>query len=313
MNKKINYLNLIATGLICVSCNNHTGFWIKRDKLYFGEYKKPELLLKLEDYQSKEEIFWEYLGFYIAYDAHNSATPLDAIPFAKTGGDGIHFAFLTDFGRNNDLTNSPIICVSPTNDPPVRLIARNLTDFLKLVATVGEAEFLDEDYSSDKEIQTRLANWDRVDTVDYMGNPVPKEEIKYQQKRSAENKANRVEIRQTLKEKFNIDTVSSVVEYISNFRGDRRNSLNIQTIDSLGILVENVDPIKSFDYSRNSAPIIRAYLESANKSERLKLYRESTYHYIISQDYDNEIRKLLIEWLEKDGFKRESKILEKVY
>lgn len=283
------------------------------DKFYFGNYEKPELLIELEKYEKQKDFSWEYLGFYIAYDAHYTPTPLDAIPFAGTGGDGIHFAFLTDFGRNNDLSNSPIICVSPSNDPPVKLVAKNLTDFLSLVATVGVAEFLDEDYDSDSEIQTRLEDWDRVETVDYSGNPLPKEEIDLFEKQTAQNQVKRKELRQILKDKFNIDTISSVVEYISDIRRDRGSHVNVQTIDDLGILIENVDSIKSLDNNSNDVSKIKAYLESANKSERLKFYRESTYYYVLSQDYDNEIRKLLIEWLEKDGFERESKILEKVY
>lgn len=98
--------------------------------LFFGDYKKPELLIKLEDFQSKGTT-WEHLGFYIDFDHHYSITPLDVIPFAGTGGNGIHFGFLTDFGNAKDLENAPIVLISPSNDPPLKLVANNIKDFLK--------------------------------------------------------------------------------------------------------------------------------------------------------------------------------------
>ncbi len=36
-------------------------------------------------------------------DDSYSITPPDLIPFANTGGDGIHFGFLTDFGSVSTL------------------------------------------------------------------------------------------------------------------------------------------------------------------------------------------------------------------
>jgi hypothetical protein len=53
-------------------------------------------------------------------------TPPDLITFISTGGDGIHFGFLTDFGQVEDLEEAYIVCVSPTNDPPLKIVARNL-------------------------------------------------------------------------------------------------------------------------------------------------------------------------------------------
>jgi hypothetical protein len=43
----------------------------------------------------------------------------------------------------------------------------------------------------------------------------------------------------------------------------------------------------------------------------LKFYRESTFQYILSDAYDKEIKKLIVEYLEKDGVKKESKIIKK--
>jgi hypothetical protein len=313
MKQELKYLKPFVVGLIYLYCVDSAQSQIMDDKLYFGDYEKPELLKELENYQNQKDFSWVYLGFFIAYDGHYPITPLDAIPFAGTGGNGTHFAFLTDFGITKDLSDSPIICVSPTNDPPIKLIAKNLTDFLRLVATVGDAEFLDGDYDSDLEIQEQLADLDRVDTIDYSGNPVPKEKVDYLNTLITRNIAKRKELRRILRDDFEIDRVLSVVKYISALRRDREENVKIKTIDDLGVLVENVDSINSFDYNSNGHNAVNAYLHTSNKSERLKFYRESTYFYILHKDYDIEIRRILIEWLAKDGFDRESRILARGY
>lgn len=57
------------------------------------------------------------------------ATPPDVIPFAHAGVDGIHYGFLTDFGLEKDLSQAPIVCVSPVDWTGVWVVARHLQDF----------------------------------------------------------------------------------------------------------------------------------------------------------------------------------------
>ncbi len=282
--------------------------------IFFGEYKKPALLQKLEEYQKPNGQTWEWLGFYIEYDHHYSATPLDVIPFAGTGGDGIHFGFLTDFGTAKDLSNAPIVCVSPSNDPPIKLVAKNLTDFLGLVVTIGQAEFLDEDYKTEEEIKTRLQEWDEVSEVDWKGNPLPKDEIRQMKQRTAEIQQGRVLLGKVLKGQFQIDPMTSVSQYIKDLRDLRKKEITIETSDDIGIkyLTEKLI-IDGFDYSIKDSNIVKDYLDKASEAKRLKFYRDATYHYILSNDYDNDIKKLIIEALKKDGYKREAQILEKKY
>gem|GEM_PF-84613 len=70
-----------------------------------------------------------------------SVTPIDSVKFCTTGGDGCHFAFLTDFGTRQDLENAPIVFVDPMDFAEcVRLVANNLKDLLGLFCYFGYTE-----------------------------------------------------------------------------------------------------------------------------------------------------------------------------
>ncbi|MEM7424823.1 MAG: hypothetical protein AAF441_01920 [Pseudomonadota bacterium] len=282
--------------------------------IFFGDYKKPDLLQKLEEYQRADGQTWEWLGFYIEYDHHYSATPLDVIPFAGTGGDGIHFGFLTDFGSTTDLDKAPVVCVSPTNDPPIKLVAKNLIDFLCLVAAISHAEFLDEDYETDEEVKTRLQEWDEVSEKDWQGNPLPKDEIEQMKQITAETKQGRNQLTKVLKEQFHIDPMPNVSEYIKDLRDTRQTDITIKTSDDIGIKFQTDKlTVQGFDYNIKNNNQVKDYLDKASEPERLKFYRDATYHYILNKNYDYDIKKTITASLKKDGYEREAKILEKKY
>lgn len=280
----------------------------------FGEYEKPELLQKLEEYQKTKGQTWEWLGFYIEYDHHHSVTPLDVIPFAGTGGDGIHFGFLTDFGTVKDLSNAPIVCVSPSNDPPIRLVAENLVDFLGLVVTIGEAEFLDDDYKTEEELKAQLQEWDEVLEVDWKGNPVPKDEIEQMKQRRAERRQGRIQLAKVLNEQFQIYPMTNISQYIKDLRTVRQKEITIETLDGIGIKYRTEKLIiEGFDYSIENNNLVKGYFDKASVAERLKFYRDATFHYILSNGFDEIIKELIIKALKKDGYKREIQILKKKY
>jgi len=290
-------------------------FSASQQDIFFGEYEKPALLLKLEKFQDEGNL-WGNLGFYIAFDHHYSLTPLDMIPFAGTGGDGIHFCFLTDFGAVLDLNDSAIVCVSPTNDPPVKLVAKNLKDFLRLVVALGKAEFLDYNNilsMSTEERELELEEWGEMDDTvglafDPKGNPIP---VDIEHPIPSHS---RVELIEILKEQYQIDPILGVQQYINNLRAKRKREVTIQTADDIGIIYQTEKPaINCFDYNSKDINSIKVYLDSASKAEKLKFYRDATYHYILSKGYDTEIKKLIIESLTNDGYIREAKILKKQY
>lgn len=281
--------------------------------LFFGDYDKPELLIKLEEYQAKGNS-WEHLGFYIDFDHHYAMTPLDVIPFAGTGGDGIHFGFLTDFGNEKDLENAPIVLVSPSNDPPLKLVANNLRDFLKIVMAIGDAEFLDEDYNSEEEVKTRLTEWDAVSEKDWQGNLLPKSEIQEAKKRLENTLLKRDNLRQMLINEMRISPMGSIVNYISQIRIDRAKEIELKDSYDVGINYScDTSVIKECQYELKDISKIDEFLKTASLGERILFYRNSTYQFILAEDYDKEIKRLIIENLKKDGFKRESQILTKKY
>jgi hypothetical protein len=104
----------------------------------YGKYEVPptlNTLIKLEKELDHEGYsMWEVLGFTFE-DSHYRYfnTPSDVVVFAMTGGDGIHYGFLTDYGTAADLENAPIVEVSPMSfDRPVKVVANNLKEFIRI-------------------------------------------------------------------------------------------------------------------------------------------------------------------------------------
>jgi hypothetical protein len=113
-----------------------------------GRYREPaslRALRGLRDRCAKDGLDFELIGLRLpnGEDYRYPDTPPDLLPFACTGGDGIHFGVLTDFGTARALDRAPIVCVSPTNDPAVTLVAANIKEFLAVVCRLGDAEALD--------------------------------------------------------------------------------------------------------------------------------------------------------------------------
>jgi len=283
------------------------------ENIYFGDYKKPKLLMKLEEYQNNKNS-WEYLGVYIDYKLHASITPLDVIPFAGTGGDGVHFGFLTDFGNEKNLDDAPIVCVSSTNDPPVRLVANNLKDFFRIVSAIGEAEFLDEFYDSDEEITTRLKEWDEISETTWDGKPISKSDINKAKKQLAKTLQKRDELRTLLKNEFAISPMDSIVSYLKRIKADRAKTNYVKDSYDIGVrFSQKYSKIEGYDYEHKKISQIEKFFDKASKPERILFYRNSTYHFILSEDYDIDIKNKLIIFLKNDGYSRESKILKKQY
>ncbi len=288
-------------------------------RLFFGHYEKPDLLLKLESFQNKGNS-WGNLGFHINYDYHCFCTPLDIIPFAGTGGNGTHFCFLTDFGAVTDLNDSEIVCVSSTDDPPVKLVAKNLKDFLRLVITLGIAEFLDCIIPMSTEDRMEwLEGWD-APYVDLQGNPDPD---------IPELSHTRAELVEVLKTDFQISLVPNANQYTQKLREKRQKKITIQTSDNIGIVYKKEKlALRGFDYNVTDKNIIKVYLDSALHAEKLKFYRDATYHYILSKNLVEEIKKsiveegdeeiqevqeVIVEALKRDGFQREALLLQQKY
>lgn len=74
-----------------------------------------------------------YLGVHGDGDGGYECTPERSITFARTGMDGIHYAWTADRDGDADLEEAPVICVSPMDfGNCVRPVARNIRDFFSL-------------------------------------------------------------------------------------------------------------------------------------------------------------------------------------
>jgi hypothetical protein len=62
-------------------------------------------------------------------------TPLNALTFARTGGDGTHYSLVTAPGT--DLAHRPVVMTVPMSDDPNVIVGEDLRDFLALGCRFG--------------------------------------------------------------------------------------------------------------------------------------------------------------------------------
>ena len=162
-------------------------------------------------------------------------TPPDVIPFAHTGGNGIHFGFLTDFGKVENLNEAPIVCVSPSDDPPIRYLARNIQEFFNLASSVPHVEMLEsfwpcENTSSMDAIKNEFHSYSDVEW---------------------DNKRNR--LMSYLQESFKTEPLN-LQQYVQEVLEERKEKITIPTFDGLGIVGMYRIPIEKEDviHSMNS-------------------------------------------------------------
>jgi hypothetical protein len=253
----------------------------------------PEIINKLLELQNKNEFDGEEFEFWIDFhdDFRYSICPIDAIPFASTGNNGIHFAFLTDFGRNKNLNEAPIICVAPSYDPPVNIVAQNIFEFLCIITTIENATLLADRYQNQEEFSQRINEW-------FEGFRLEKEVAEKRNK-----------LANNLKVKFNLESIENIIEYTNEIRKDRLLKTDFDSMDGLGIYKINDEPIKIFDYSKKPEEVFK-FLNNSNKNSRLLFYRNSYFTYILSKGYDAVIKTLIIQSLENDGYIEEAKRLK---
>ena len=263
-----------------------------KPKRIMDNFNIPTLITELEELQNKNAYDGEEFEFWIDFhdDSRYSICPIDAIPFASTGNNGIHFAFLTDFGTNENLEQAPIICVAPSYDPPVNLVAKNLHGFLSLITTIENSTLLADRYKTQEDFEKRKNEW----FEGFLSEP----EISEPRKKLAE----------TLRTKFDLKRISDIVSYTNQIRETRASEIDYESMDGLGIKLDDDETIAEFDYSKNPEDVIR-FLSNANKSSRLLFYRNSYYAYILSNDYDEIVKSITIQFLEKDGYTNEARRL----
>ncbi len=255
----------------------------------FGDFKMPDVLRRLEAWEKIGENTWQGLTFLIQYDQEQMvSTPLDVIPFAFTAGDGIHFGFLTDFDYSKDLTETPIVCVTPMGES-MRLVAANLNEFLQLVYAIGDAEILSYHIESSEKLARRIE--------------------------ALEVWPLREKCREVLKNEFSIEPLKDPFAHLESIRKKRSSQITIETSDEVGIVfTKPFSQVEPFDYWQNrSAYDVKHYLNDVDLAGRLRFYRDAATHYALTRGGDVAIGAVIMRSLAKDGLYRESAMLGKAF
>jgi len=241
----------------------------------YGNYEVPETILRLfqlENELSSEGLTLGLIGLRITDDHFfYHITPPDLIPFATTCGDGIHFGFLTDFGEVKDLEKAPIICVSPTNDPPIRYVARSIQEFLRMVITLPDAEDLE-------------SNWPWKEEVKI-------EELYVMHAEFADEKwlRNMTIVRERLKEHFQLTEID-VGKTIREALKERASTIIMETHDGLGVMGEGSTQKRRFSFeperseSDEELQRMAEFLKGADEIEKLAFIRDAFYWYVLTPD-----------------------------
>ncbi len=256
----------------------------------YGQYEIPneiQLLHQLEKELSNEGLSLSQIAFQPInlFDPY-WITPPDLIPFASTGGDGIHFGFLTDFHSVSNLSEAPIVCVSPTNDPPLRYMARNIREFLNLVYSVPYAEMLE-------------TMWNYDDEKQVIGL------VKEFEKNSSRNwEENRKNILTRYQQVFGTKKLE-VVSYFLEVKKERADSIHMITLDGLGVLCAkpSIQSKQHFNFPPNrncdEAEVVKmqSFLDQSNEMEKLAFVRDAHYCYIVTSGYHEAVWELILELL----------------
>lgn len=259
-------------------------------KKAYGSYDIPNevyQLIKLEEELVKDGLTLATIGLIpsIEFEPY-SITPPDLIPFASTGGDGIHFGFLTDFNEVSSLNVAPIVCVTPTNDPPIRYMARNIREFLSLAASVPYVEMLEScwDFKDEKQL---------VDMFKEFESDTP-----------ASWQKQRARIFTRFKETWELQPIE-LFGYLNDRKKERLSSCIISTHDGLGIVSKGKEngTNQRFTFSEQRTcdekeiERMHLFLRQANKEEKLAFIRDANYWYILTSGYHEAVWELIIELL----------------
>ncbi|MFJ5769289.1 hypothetical protein [Psychrobacillus sp. NPDC093180] len=265
-------------------------------KEIYGSYSIPKevyRLIQLEIDLQKEGLSLATIGLIPIddYFYYYSITPPDLIPFASTGGNGIHFGFLTDFHEVLELKDAPIVCVSPTNDPPVRYVAKNFEEFMNLVVSVPYVEMLEQFCTvQDKDEMNEIIRENASDLSNVL-------------------QIERTLIFKRLQQTFNAKSVD-VLDYLEQAKMERKKKVSIATLDGLGIIGSNSGRSFSFAKDRNvgekEIERMQSFLYSANKEEKLAFVRDANYWYILTPDYDEAVMQLIVSLLQSLVLKDEA-------
>lgn len=189
----------------------------------FGKYHIPNELQDIVLAHKSGKIDTSTLGFEITFNTYYTVSPFDCINFAHTGGDGDHFAFLTDFEHYDNIYECPIAFICPMDDEDAHfLFAKNFKDFLSIMCQIKSAEAI---------------RFKDLKTYDFAQGLVEYENDILEWGPS--HKEKETETINFIKHKFGINTLDNLNEYYIDFYQSRSSQKFIKTLDTYNLLLDN--------------------------------------------------------------------------
>ncbi|MGQ8871187.1 hypothetical protein [Paenibacillus sp. TSA_86.1] len=245
-----------------------------------SNYKIPELLQDMMDWEQEIKHEVPYLetptGYFLQFDPYDHggywSSPADAIVFANTGMDGIHYSFLTDFGYASDLSLAPVIRVDPMDfGNYARIVASNIREFFTLVFSGYEGLLLNEFESKQQYLNYVIEQEDEARESEYFdGKRWDLEKNK---------------IRNLAMQRFDLQPISDGYSYIQEARQIRRGEVIIDTLDGLGValgedLVSDCKRAEPHPWHEKEIPYdqkeqLKSYISSADQMGLFSLIRDS--------------------------------------
>lgn len=270
------------------------------------KYKSPTVLEEFVKWEKEFAKEVPYLGtpsgLYLGFSENPGGymcTPLDSYIIANTGGDGEHFAILTDFGLQEDLDNAPVISVFPMNldaTRNVRIVARNVSDFLWLY--LNHELLLVNEYDSEEEYLEHKRKESEDRSTDYFNHRLWLEQKEV--------------VKRVAQEVFQFPVIPNPYAYIQNLKGERGSQIVLKTKDTLGILPFSDNAIvqahpwaQEVEIPDDLTDELASFFESAPLETKLAFIRD----YQADTIQNKNSLLIICKELERNGFIRESKMI----
>lgn len=242
----------------------------------YGKYSVPETLTNILELQSELRQkgmlpYGDLLGYNFKIyelDDRYLNTPLDLIPFASPGMDGIHYGFLTDFGSVKDLEDAYIVRVVPMDfDEPVKIVARNLQDFLRLLCFAPAS----------------------LDILDIYSNEDLCRKVSLEDSTIVMNK-DTLKVREIFRKRAHLEPIPDIFNYFLEVSEERVGKIVLATKDGLGVVnkISASTNHKAASLSRyNSLKLyeVQSFFAAATPEAKLGFLRDAQSLGLI---YDNE-------------------------
>ncbi|WP_434752248.1 hypothetical protein [Paenibacillus amylolyticus] len=243
-------------------------------------YKIPELLQDMMNWEQEIKHEVPYLetptGYFLQFDPYDHggylSSPADAIVFANTGMDGIHYSFLTDFGHAPDLSLAPVIRVDPMAfGHYARIVASNIREFFALGFSGHEGLLLNEFESKQTYLDYLKEEEGNSNSSEY-----------FDRKRWDQQKH---KVRDLAMQRFDLQPIPDGYSYIQEARQIRRGEVIVDTLDGLGValgegLVSDQKRAEPHPWHEKEIPYnqeqqLKSYISNADPIGLFSLIRDS--------------------------------------